>query len=99
MLLSAGEEWAIVGEIIDTHADLRTLEKGIAQQAVETRGNGARKEVGRTPSGGECGGVFDGICHECVDHSQSGCPGSGGDSRKRTMGAEREGGEEIQTEE
>ena len=43
-MLTAHEDHAIVGEIIDTNAYLRTLEQRIAEQGVETTGNGTGKK-------------------------------------------------------
>ena len=66
LMLTAHEDHAIVGEIVDTNTYLRTLEQRIAEQGVETAGNGACKDVRRTLSRRECGGISDKSCHQRV---------------------------------
>ena len=69
LMLTAHEDRAIVGEIIDTNAYLRTLEQRIAEQGVETTGNDTGKNARRTLSGGERGGISDKIFHQRVGNA------------------------------
>ena len=99
LMLTAHEDRAIVGEIIDTNAYLRTLEQRIAEQGVETTGNDTGKNARRTLSGGERGGISDKIFHERVGNATLCNRRSGNCGGNRTMRTDHEDGETKQTEE